>query len=53
MAALKAYKKLAKILKGWEIMMNQYDPCVWNGEGDGKQMTLVFHADDIFMAYAK
>jgi len=42
-----AYKKLAKILRSWGLEMNPYDPCVWNRMVMGKQLTLMFHIDDV------
>ena len=26
--------------------MNPYDPCVWNKDVNGKQLTICFHVDD-------
>ena len=52
-AAIKAYKKLAKCLKGWGLEMNPHDPCVWNKMVDGSQLTLIFHIDDILASHKK
>ena len=35
-AALLSYKKLAKAFKGWGLIMNPCDPCVWNVNANGK-----------------
>ena len=50
-AALLAYKKLAKLFKRWDMIMNPYDPCVWNKEINGSQFTVVFHIDDLLMSH--
>ena len=50
-AALLAYKKLAKLLTGWEFVMNVYDPCVWNRQIAGTQCTFVYHIDDILLSH--
>ena len=50
-AALLAYKKLAKLFCEWGSVMNPYDPCVWNKMVGGKQMTIMFHIDDLLMAH--
>ena len=50
-AALLAYKKLAKLFREWGFVMNPYDPCVWNKMVGGKQMTIMFHIDDLLMSH--
>lgn len=50
-AALLAYKKLAKLLKGWNFIMNPYKPCLWNRLVNQKQMSMLFHIDDIFLCH--
>ena len=50
-AALLAYKKLAKLWKQWGLVMNPYDPCVWNADIQGSQFTVVFHIDDLLMSH--
>ena len=50
-AALKTYKKLAGELKKMELTMNPYDPCVWNKDVDGKQLTVMFHIDDLLITH--
>ena len=48
-AALMAHKKLARHLKRCGYEMNPYDPCVWNKMVLIKQLTLLFHVDDVLM----
>ena len=50
-AALLVYKKLAKLFLEWGFVMNPYDPCVWNKMVDGKQMTIMFHIDNLVMTH--
>jgi len=45
-AAILAYRKLTGYLHDWGFEPNPYDPCVWNQDIDGKQMTIIFHVDD-------
>jgi len=45
-AAILAYRKLTGHLKSWGLNMNPYDPCVWNMNVNGSQLTAVFHVDD-------
>ena len=33
-ATIKAHEKLAKTLKGWDMVMNPHDPFVWNRDVD-------------------
>jgi len=50
-AALLSYKKLARAFKEWELVMNPYDPCVWNVYVNKKQLTIIFHVDDLMLAH--
>ena len=52
-AALLAYKKLAKLFKGWSFVMNPYDPCVWNKMVGKYQMSIMFHIDDLLISHMK
>jgi hypothetical protein len=45
-ASLLFYKKFTKILSERDFKMNPYDPCVWNKNVNGKQLTICFHVDD-------
>lgn len=31
--------------------MNLYNPCVWNKIVNGKQLTVVFHVDDVKLSH--
>ena len=33
--------------------MNLRDPCVWNVNADGIQLTIMFHVDDILLGHDK
>ena len=50
-AALLSCKKLAKAFREWGLVMNPYDPCVWNNRAEGRQLTVLFHIDDLMMSY--
>ena len=50
-AALLDYKKIAKVLKSWGLIMNPYDTCAWNKTANQKQLTVLFHTDDLMMAH--
>ncbi len=45
-AALLYYCKFAESLAKNELIMNPYDPCVWNKIINSKQCTICFHVDD-------
>ena len=49
-AALFVYKKLANLLLDWGFVINLYDPCVWNKMVSGKQMSIMFHIDDLLVS---
>ncbi len=47
-ASLLFYRKLRKELEDYGFKINPYDPCVTNKmTTSGKQMTLVWHVDDL------
>jgi hypothetical protein len=47
-ASLLFYRKLRKELKDFGFTVNPYDPCVANNDvGDGKQLTEIWHMDDL------
>ena len=46
-AALMFYLKLSKALKSIGFVINPYNPCVANSIINGKQMTVVWHVDDM------
>jgi hypothetical protein len=39
------YRKFSSSLKNRGFTVNPYDPCVWNRDIKGKQMTICFHVD--------
>jgi len=45
-ASLLFYKKFTKILSERDFQKNPYDPCVWNKQVKGKQLTICFHVND-------
>ena len=48
MRASLLYRKLRKELKEFGFVINPYDPCVANKDlGDGKQLTMTWHVDDL------
>ena len=52
-AALLAYKKLARLFYSWGMIMNPYDPCVWNKLVRLKQLTVMFHIDDLLTSHKR
>ncbi len=38
--------KVLEQLREEGVVMNPYDPCVWNKTIKGKQITICFHVDD-------
>ena len=53
-AARLFWKKLqAKLLNEWGFTPNQYDSCVVNEKVDGKQLTMVWHVDDLKVSHEK
>jgi hypothetical protein len=47
-ASLLFYRKLRKELKDFGFVVNPYDPCAANKDvGDGKQLTVIWHVDDL------
>jgi hypothetical protein len=45
------YKKLVKDLEDYGFEINPYDPCVANMMIDGKQMTVIWHVDDLKVSH--
>jgi hypothetical protein len=50
-SALLFYKKLVKDLENYGFEINPYDPCVANMMIDGKQMTVIWHVDDLKVSH--
>ena len=51
-AALLFYKKLVKDLESIGFVINPYDFCVANKMINGKQMTIIWHVDDLKISHA-
>ena len=50
-AALLYYQKFVKNLESIGFVLNPYDPCVANKMVDGKQLTIVWHVDDLKISH--
>ena len=50
-AALLSCEKLARAFIGWGFIMSTCKPCTWNQMLEEKQMTALFHIDDLILAY--
>ena len=50
-AALLFYKKLVKDLQSIGFIINPYDFCVANKWINGKQMTIIWHVDDLKISH--
>ena len=50
-SALQWYKELRNALEADGFKINPYDPCVANKDINRKQMTLVWHVDDILASH--
>ena len=50
-SALLFYKKLIKDLKQQDFVINPYDPCVANKIVNNKQLTIVWHVDDLKISH--
>lgn len=50
-SALLFYKKLRKELEDFGFEVNPYDPCVANKVVNGKQMTVMWHVDDLKVSH--
>ena len=50
-AALLACKELANLLSSWEFTMNPYESCLWNKDINKKQMSILFHIDDLIISH--
>ena len=50
-AALLFYKKFIKDLVDYGFAVNPYDVCVWNKMVQGKQLTAIFHVDDMKVSH--
>ena len=44
-------KKLVKSFNKWGMMMNPYDPCVWNKMDEENQMIILFYRNDILLIH--
>jgi hypothetical protein len=46
------YRKLRKELEDFGFTVNPYNPCVANKDvGDGKQLTVIWHVDDLMASW--
>ena len=52
-SALLFYKKLRKDLESLGFKINPYDPCVANKIENGKQLTIVWHVDDLKISHVE
>jgi hypothetical protein len=52
-AARLFWEKLSSKLKEWGFTINPYDPCVANKVVDSKQLTVVWHVDDLKVSHVK
>ena len=52
-SSLLFYKKLLRDLEKEGFEVNPYDPCVANKIGDGKQLTVTWHVDDLKVSHVK
>ena len=50
-SALLFYRKLRGELEAYDFVINPYDPCVANKMVNGKQMTVVWHVDDLKVSH--
>jgi hypothetical protein len=50
-SALLFYQELAADLHLIGCVLNPYDPCVANKRINGQQMTICWHADDLFLGH--
>ena len=50
-SALPFYRKLVKDLHKYGLEMNPYNPCVFNGTNNGKQLTVTFHVDKLKVSH--
>ena len=51
-AGLLYYLKFSSSLEKKGFKVNPYDPCVWNKDINGKQLTICFHVDDCKISHA-
>ena len=52
-AALLYYQRFVKDLKSIGFQINPYDPCVANKVVKGKQLTVVWHVDDLKVSHVR
>ena len=52
-AAQLFWEKLSNKLKEWGFKINKYDPCVANNFVNGKQITIVWHVDDLKISHVQ
>ena len=45
------YNKLRSVMEGNGFIVNPYDPCVANKDVNGKQMTVLWHVDDLKVSH--
>ena len=50
-SALDFYNKLRKDLENVGFKINPYDPCVANKMVNGKQITVIWHVDDLKVSH--
>ena len=49
LGAILFYEKLATQLHEWDFIMNPYDACTWNKMVNGKQLTIQFLIDNMYV----
>jgi len=49
--AIRFYEELTEFLKSRSYEVNPYDPCVFNKTINGKQITILFHVDDLKLSH--
>ena len=52
-AALLFWKKLSDQLIKWDFETNDYDPCTMNKMVNGKQLTIIWHVDDLKISHVE
>ena len=52
-AALLGHKKLAEHFVSWGLVINPSKPCVWNKFEEQKELSIMFHVDDLLMRCMK
>ena len=46
-------KEITKVFRGQGLIINSCELCAWNREAYNKQLTMIFHSDNLFISHIR